>query len=607
MKLSDYVADFIAKQGVGHVFLVSGGAIIHIVDSAASHPQLTCVCSQHEQGAGAAADGYARTNENLGVALTTSGPGATNLTTSVCNAYFDSIPVLFITGQVATFRLRPSDTLRQKGFQETDVISIFKSITKYAVQIKKAEDIKFELTKAVYFAKEGRPGPVVVDIPDDLQRVQINPDELSEFKPPVTSVPDIARKIEELVTLIKNSRRPVLIMGAGIRIAKAQNLAIAFAEHFHIPAILTWGGMDLLPRDHEFNMGGLGVCGPRAGNFAVQNSDLVIALGTRLSQMITGGKQDLFAPKARKVMVDIDSAELNKFTPRDFQLDLSVQADLKDFFNSCAAIDLKNSKDLFLEWRRQIREWDKKYPICPPQYYDCKDRVNPYVFVKELSKALGENDIIIADTGANVSWTLQAFEIKKGQRIFSAWNHSPMGYSLPGSIGAALAAGGRNVICLTGDGGLMMSLEELATVRRYNIPIKIFIFNNHGHGIQKQTIDTWLNSRYVAVNEETGLSFPDFEKTGKAFKLTSMTLNNHDDVKTKLKMILKAKGPVLCNVEVTEDQRIVPMLKFGAGLEDLDPKLPFKEIEAVMRVSQKDLNRKKPSSTKKPKMFVLAK
>lgn len=585
MKLSDYVADFLARQGITHVFLVSGGAIIHSVDSAARHPSLRVVCTQHEQGAGAAADGYARIARCPGVAMVTSGPGATNLTTSVANAFFDSIPVIFICGQVATFRIKKSAALRQKGFQETDVVAVFKSITKYVVQVRRPEDIRYELEKAAFLAQEGRPGPVLLDIPDDLQRADIAPDTLKAFVPPGAGAADLRGPADELLALLRESRRPIVIMGTGVSISRTAGQAVRFLENFGLPVLLTWGGKDIVPVDHPLNMGGLGVCGPRAGNFAVQNADLVIALGTRLCQMITGGKPSLFAPGAKKVMVDIDREELMKFTPDELCLDLAIEADLRDFFAALAdARPAPGSGDPFSPWREHIKTWQKTYPVCTPERYQRQERVDGVVFINELSAALPEGSVVVADTGANLAWTMQTFRVKPQQRIISAWNHTPMGYALPASVGAACAGGGE-VACVTGDGGIMMSLEELGTVRRYDLPVKIFIMFNQGHGIQRQTIDTWLNSRYTAVDEASGLYFPDFQAIAAGFNLPYVNIKDHADIKPALERIFKTPGPVLCVAEIVKDQKIVPMLKFGAGLEDLDPKLPAEELRQIMGVS----------------------
>lgn len=582
MKLADYVIDFLTSQGIRHNFLVSGGAVIHLVDSTSKHPQMDYICGQHEEHSASAADMYSRVTGNLGLVMTTSGPGATNIVTSVANAFYDSIPMLCITGQVARFRIRKSKKLRQRGFQEIDTVSLFQSITKYCNLVLNPEDIRYELEKAIYFAKEGRPGPTLLDIPDDLQRVDIDPQTLRRFDPPEKLKPNIASEIEALDQLILQAKRPVLIFGAGIQYAKAAKEALQFAESLHIPVACTWGGADVIPHMHRLNMGCIGICGPRGGNFAVQNSDLVIALGTRLSPNVTGGKQNLFAPHAKKVMVDIDAEELAKFGADTFLLDLPICTDLKDFFQEFKA---QPNRDNYFSWRLLIRSWISRYPVCPSGLEDSESKVQPHLFIKKLSSLAEERAIIIGDTGANLSWTLQAFETKPGQRIFSAWNQTPMGYSLPASVGAALASD-REIICLIGDGGFMMCLQELATIRRHHLPIRIFLFNNAGHAIQKQTIDNWLNSHYAAVDEATGLYFPDYQKIAEAFDIPYFVLKSNNDLK-KLPQILSQKGPFLCDVQMIESEKIVPMLKFGAGIEDLDPKIPKEELESITHECQK--------------------
>ena len=584
MKLADYVIDFLASQGIRHNFLVSGGAVIHLVDSTSKHPQMEYICGQHEEHSAAAADMYSRVTGNLGLVMTTSGPGATNIVTSVANAFYDSIPMLCITGQVARFRIRKSKKLRQRGFQETDTVSIFQSITKYCNLVLNPEDIRYELEKVLYFAKEGRPGPSLLDIPDDLQRVDIDPQTLRGFNPPKKLKPNIANEIKELDQMILQAKKPVLVFGAGIQYAKAAKEALEFAESLHVPVVCTWGGADVIPHLHPLNMGCIGICGPRVGNFVIQNSDLVIALGTRLSPNVTGGKQNLFAPSAKKVMVDIDVEELTKFDADTFILDLPICADLKDFFLEFKATHNKPDTDNFFSWRLLIRSWTSRYPICPSGFEDSEGRVQPHLFIKKLSSLSKEGDIIIGDTGANLSWALQAFETKPNQRIFSAWNQTPMGYSLPASVGAALGSG-REIICLIGDGGFMMCMQELATIRRHNLPVRIFLFNNAGHAIQKQTIDNWLNSHYAAVDEASGLYFPDYEKIAEAFKIPYFVLKSNNDLK-KLPEIWSQKGPFLCDVQIIESEKIVPMLKFGSGIEDLDPKIPKDELDLIARECQ---------------------
>lgn len=581
MKLSDYVVDFLSKAGADHNFLVTGGAVLHLADSTARHPKMQHVGVQHEQFGAAAADGYYRASGKIGLAMTTSGPGATNLLTSVCNAYFDSMPLVCVTGQVARFRLRPSKQLRQRGFQETDVCSVFQSVCKYVTLVTDPNLIRYELEKALYLAKEGRPGPVVIDIPDDLQRVEIEPEKLKSYTPSHMVPCASLDQVKQLFTLIRQAQRPVLIVGGGIHSAKVEKEWVKFAHYFKLPVLLTWGAADSLPYSDELNMGGVGVCGPRAGNFAAQQSDLVISMGTRLSQMITGGRQDLFAPLAKKVMIDIDPEEINKFGPDTFRIDFPIITDLKQFFSQCEKLYQKE-EDLFAAWRGKIQEWKKRYPICKPSDEIPEEKINPYIFVKQLSKMTKEGDIFVTDTGANICWMMQAFETKPNQKIFSAWNHTPMGYSLPASIGAAFGTG-KEVHCLIGDGGLMMCLQELATVQRYNLPIKIFIFDNNGHATVKQTIEIWLQGRYVVVDKESGLSFPNYQKLAEAFSLPYFYLGSNADVRKQLAAVCAHKGPLICHLDILDTHRIVPMLKFGTGLADLDPKLPPEEFEAVMQ------------------------
>jgi len=580
MKLSDYVIDFFAENNIGHAFVISGGAIIHLADSADRSEKMEIIGTQHEQAAGAAADMYSRITGNIGLCMTTSGPGATNLVTSVCNAFFDSIPMICISGQVSRFRIKPTANLRQKGFQETDVVSIFKSITKYSKLIIDPKEIRYELEKAMYTAKSGRPGPVLLDIPDDLQREDIIPENLKAYNNELESKFVDINDLEKFKSILIKSKKPVMILGAGVRLANENKRAIKFAEKLGIPILLTWGAKDILEHNHYLNMGGVGVCGPRGGNFGVQKSDLVIAIGTRLSQQITGGKQELFATKAKKVMIDIDEEELNKFDNNSFELDLAINASITSFFDEVDKIDFDECYN-FNSWVNMIKKWVDAYPILNKKYHLNKIRVNAYVLIDALSKKCKEGDIILTDAGGNLSWTMQGFLVKKNQRLISAFNHSPMGGSLPMAIGGALAAPKKDVICIIGDGGLMMCLEELATIRRHNLNIKILLFNNRGHGIQKQTMDTWLNGRYVLVDEKSGLYFPDFKKIAEAFDMPYVSIENQDQIEN-LNKIFESKGPIICDIAICDNQKIEPFLKFGAGLEELDPKLSVDELSDIM-------------------------
>jgi acetolactate synthase I/II/III large subunit len=577
MKLSDYVADFLASQGVRHVFVVSGGAAVHLVDSIARHPNIEYVCSQHEEGEAMAADAYARVTGNIGVGVATSGPGGTNLLTGVCCSYFDSVPTLFITGQVATFRLKPSVTMRQMGFQETDVESVFKSVTKYAVLIRDPISIRYHLEKAVYLARSGRPGPALIDLPDDLQRAEIDPQTLPSFTPPQAILSakeaDLKGAVEQIQSLLERSQRPVLVIGAGVHIAAVEEKIHELIERLQVPFLLTWGAMDIFSADHPLNVGGFGVCGPRPGNFTIQNADLIIGIGTRFSQMLTGGKLEHFGRAAKKVMIDIDAEELTKFNGRGLTFDLPIQADLRLLVPIWLGAALAYTPPAHSEWMGRIHNYQKQFPMCLPADYAKKEQVDANVFIDALSAVASEGDIVVTDAGGNLTWTMQGFKTKALQRLFSAWNHSPMGYSLAAAYGASFGAPGKNVICIIGDGGLQMCIEELATVARHGLPIKIFIFNNQGHGIQKQTIETWLESRYEALDHATGLYFPDFIKVAEAYGLPAGSITDHRGLQDQIRYILSLEGPFLCNVAITPNQRIRPMLTFGRPLEDQAPLL----------------------------------
>ena len=578
MKLSDYIAQFLVEQNVKTVFAFSGGAAAHLIDSIDKNEHINYICPQHEEHVAMAADGYARVTQNIGVGMVTSGPGATNTLTGICSSFFDSIPTLLISGQVSSFRVRKTPKLRQYGFQETDVISIFKSVTKYAKLLDSPNDIKYVLQEAIYYAKEGRPGPVLVDIPDDFQRVDIEPSTLKEFIPPKKEIiKGLKKEIIKLKELISQSKKPLFIFGAGVSISYSKQLVTDLTNKLNIPFLLTWGAKDIFPDDNPLNFNGFGASGPRYGNIAIQNADLIIGVGTKFSQLQTGGKLEEFAYKAKKVLIDIDIEEINKFQDRELNFDLEIHSNLKDICS--ILLNESVSQQDYTLWLEYLTDLKKSYPICPKKLYNSNDVVNPYVFINSLSEEANNDAILVADTGANLTWTMQTFKTKKDQQIFSAWNHTPMGYSLAGAIGAAFANPNRQIICLIGDGGLQMCIEELATVARHNLPIKIFLFNNHGHGIIKQTIDTWLDSNYNAIDEDSGLSFPDFNAVAEAYKLKTRTLNNHKNINKFIKNILEEKGPIFCNVEIFKNQQILPQLVFGKSIDNMYPYIKGKNNE----------------------------
>lgn len=591
MKLSDFVADFIARQGVRHVFAISGGASLHLIHSVAEHPDIDFVCPLHEQAGAMAADAYSRITRNLGVAISTSGPGGTNMITGMCGAYYDSVPVLYLTGQVATFRFKGNTGVRQYGFQETDIVSVCRPITKYAVTVTDPSRIRYELEKACHIAKTGRPGPVLVDIPDNLQREQIDPGHLDGYQPDsVTTPPDLSAQVNQCLPLLTQAKRAVLVLGWGIRLAGADEDAHRLVDKLGFPVVPTWGMADFLPAGHPLVVGTFGTHGTRYGNFAIQNADLILAVGTRLDTHETGSPLSSFARDAVKIVVDIDQAELDKAPYYGMKIDVPVQADAGVFIRALLNA-LPSGKGSNLEpWKRHIREWMERYPICPDNYFR-EDPVNPYVFVHELSALLGEDVSVVVDTGCAIAWMMQAFRPKRGQRVIHDFNNTAMGYALPGSVGASLAREGRPVVCVTGDGSLQMNIQELATVIHYKLPVKIILFNNRGYSMIQQTQDQWLDSKYIASSPEGGLPVPDFGKIAQAYGYRTWTIRKNSEVHKALREVLAQDGPAFCDVQIAPAHRVIPQVKYGRPIEDSEPLLDRDEFNRAMIVRPLDISR----------------
>lgn len=591
MKLSDYVALFLKQIGIHHVFVVSGGASIHLIQSIADTDGVEYICPQHEQAGAMAADAYARVTRGLGASVATSGPGATNLVTGVACAYYDSVPVIFLTGQVATFRSKRGTGTRQIGFQETETVSIFEPLTKYAVCLEDPAMVRYELEKAHYMALEGRPGPVLVDIPDDLQRAEIDPDRLIGFNPPV---PEESTKISsELITKILNllneSKRPVLVIGWGVRLADMDQEFLEFVDKLGIPVVPTWAVADMIPHNHSLAVGTFGTHGTRYANFTVQNADVVLSIGCRLDTKATGSPVKTFAREAKIVMVDVDQAEIDKFTKFELDITLGVRCNAAQFVRELSSILSEDSMYLREDWLDTIQQWKKKYPVCTPEYRK-EVPVNPYVFVDELSDCSSENDIFILDTGCALAWMMQGFRPKSGQRIFHDWNNTAMGWALPASIAASLAKPESSVICITGDGSLLMNIQELATSVRHSLPIKYFLINNYGHSMIRQTQDQWLGSNYHASSNDGGLATPDFCAIAQSFGISTRVLVQNAEISETIQDVLSCSESVFCEVIVDAAHRVIPQVKFGRPNEDSEPLLPREEFLKNMIVKPMEVS-----------------
>jgi len=527
--------------------------------------------------------------------MVTSGPGATNLITGIACSWFDSIPAIHITGQVNSYEKQGAQkgtkNTRQVGFQETDIVSITKPISKFSYQLKKPDEIRYVLEKACYLAQSGRPGPVVIDIPMNFQKADINEKKLKKFVPPKSKNNSIylKRNLNKIFSVLTKSRRPVLLLGGGIKIAKVQNKIKNIIKKIDIPIVTTWSGVDVIDHNNKNYVGNVGVYGSRAANFAVQNSDFLLCLGSRLDTRITGGVPSTFARNAKVISVDIDKNELSK--QRGLKLYLKVNSNLYDFFK----VFEKNSKNYLYKnnnWLEKCSQWKKKYPIVLNNYYLQKKLVNPYVFIEELSKILNKKAVVIADDGGHLTWAIQAFKVKEGQKLFSAFGNSPMGYAFPASIGASIALNKQKVICIDGDGSIQINIQELQTVVYNKLPIKIIILNNNGYGIIKQFQELYLKKRYEATTATTGVVNPDFKKVSKAYGINYTLISSHKNLRKILKKPILSNKPEFIEVLLKSDQKIIPKLQFGNPIEDLSPLLPRKEFNKNMFIKSVSRSKK---------------
>lgn len=591
MKVSDYIVDFVVSLRTKHVFLVTGGAIAHVVHSVGKRKEergdIEYVCVQHEQAGAMAAEAYSRLHEGIGVMLATSGPGATNLITGLCGSWFDSVPTFFITGQVSTSESGDAaeSKPRQVGFQETDIVSMVKETTKFAVRVTDSADIRYCLEKAYYLAKEGRPGPVLVDVPVNIQVAEIDPLALRGFDPHAENFSIATRdsreavhqKIGTAIELLNAAERPVILLGGGVRLAKAEERALRLIEALGYPVVVSWSGFDLLPHDHPQFVGHIGVYGHRGANFAVQNSDVLLTLGSRLDTRQTGGRVNLFAREAKKIMVEIDQAEITK--GRGLKIDLGICADAGEFIDMFLERIPEVKRKNISSWTARARGWREKYEIVPsPSSQEEQSGLDAYWFSKALSRLLPGGATVVVDEGGNLVWTMQSFKVKKGQRIFSTFGNSPMGYALPAALGASFALGKQPVICIDGDGGFQLNIQELQTIAHYRLPIKIFILNNRSMGIIKQFQDLYFKSKYYATNAENGYSAPDFVAIAKAYGIEAFSIAKAEEVESGIQRAISSPGPLLCDVLINERQQLNPKLEFGRPLEDMSPLLSDEEF-----------------------------
>ena len=594
IKLSDYMFSFIAELGVREVFAVCGGAAMHLVDSLGMNKNLKYIATHHEQAAAMAAEGYARITGKPGVVLVTSGPGGTNTITGVCGAWIDSIPVIFISGQVTTDTLIGDTGLRQFGIQEVDIAKLVKPITKYAVTVMDPNLIKYHMQKAVYLATNGRQGPVWLDIPLDIQSRLINLNNLVSFNPDefvqINRQSLLKTQVAECVKLLQGARRPIIIIGYGIRLAKAEKEFQQLIERLRIPIVSSWTTSDLVPTNHELYVDRSGIFGGRAGNFAVQNADLLLIIGSRMSIPQVGYNYRNFAREAKKIIIDIDEVELKKPSTKP---DIPIKADAKEFMvEMLRQVEEETVPLEICHWLQRCQHWKAKYPVVLPEYRENKESVNSFYFIDILSEKLGNDAVVVTDMGTSFTCTMQAFKTKAGQRLFTSSGHASMGFGLPGAIGACFANGRKKTICISGDGGLQMNIQELQTLVHYKLPIILFVLNNGGYLTIKLMQQNHFG-RYVGSDASSGLSCPDIIKVANAYGIKAERILNNDELHEKIDNVLAQDGPFICEIIMPEDQPLIPRvssLKKPDGtivskpLEDLFPFLSREEFMENMIV-----------------------
>lgn len=590
IKLSDYVIKRLEEIGTEHMFMLPGGGAMHLNDSLGRSKKIKYICCMHEQGCAIAAEAYARVNNGVGLLMVTTGPGGTNALTGVAGAWLESTPMIVISGQVKRMDMINGQGIRQQGMQELDIVSVVKPITKYAALVDDPMMIRYHLERAVYEATHGRKGPVWLDIPLDVQAAMVDENELIGYHPlPETKNAHLEKQVLQVIDILNKSKRPALLLGNGIRLADGLSELDEVIRALNIPVLTSWNGIDLIGENNPLYFGRPGGLGHRYANFIQQNSDFFLSIGARMNLLQTGYNFDGFAGKAFKVMVDIDKNELHKINVCP---NLPICADAKEFLqlilknrNLIRPVDRKS-------WFSYCRSMKEKYPIIIPEYREQKELVNTYCLIEKISDYMTEDDIFVSgSSGSCIDISMQTFRVKKGQRVFCTKGLASMGYGLPSAIGACLAGGGRRTVGVNGDGGFVMNIQELETVRRLNLPVKIFVLSNRGYGAIKATQTNIFQGNLVACNEDSNLSLPHPAKIAEAFGLKTETINNNAELGDKVKSVLDYPGPVICEVMTPIDLVAAPKqvsYKLPSGqmaskpLEYMNPPLSEDEMRENM-------------------------
>jgi len=598
IRVADYIVRRLAEDGVRHVFMLTGGGAMHLNDAIGREERIKYICNQHEQACAMAAEGYARLKGKMAVVCVTSGPGGTNTLTGVLGQWLDSIPVLYLSGQVR-YETTVASTglpLRQLGDQEANIVDIVRPIAKYAVMVTDPLLIRYHLEKAIYLAISGRPGPVWLDIPLNVQSSLIEETNLEPYDPQedtvITASALLEQQVDKVIERLSTSERPVILAGAGIRLAGAADTFYHLAEKLGIPVQVAWDAIDLFPSDHHLYAGRPGNMGQRSANLIFQNADLLISMGCRLSIRQIGYNFRSAARAAYKISVDIDPNELKKPT---LKIDLPICADVAEVIRLMDASLTTRCATSKPDWLAWCRERIRRYPVVLPEYHRRRKLVNPYVFCEALSGRLKEHDVVVSSNGASCVIPIQVMQIKRGQRHIVNSGCAAMGYGLPAAVGACFANEGGRVICLEGDGSIQLNIQELETVHYYRLPVKIFLFNNDGYLSIRTTQNSFFDGHLVGESERSGVGFPDFVRVAKAYGIHACRIRTHKDLGEKVDQVLQADGPVLCDVHMDPDQLFVPRTTskrlpdgrmVSSPLEDMFPFLDEEEFLSNMIISR---------------------
>nr|WP_320132875.1 thiamine pyrophosphate-binding protein [uncultured Holophaga sp.] len=588
MKLSDYVWNRIADEGVEDVFMLPGGGCMHLVDSLGRNPRLRFICNLHEQGTAVAVDAYAQLR-GFGAGLVTTGPGGTNALTGVAGAWLDSTPCIIISGQVKRADLKRDSGVRQLGFQEIDIVAMAAPVTKYAVTVEEPTQIRAHLDRALHLARTGRPGPVWLDIPLDVQAADIDPESLEGWSPEPRTAPGLDAIAQHTLELLLQARRPVILAGNGVRLAGALPDFIRLAERLQIPVLTTWKAADFLPEAHPLSAGRPGGSGQRAANFAQQTSDVLLSLGARLDLGQLAYEHGNFAPRARKIIVDVDPAELGKLR---MNLEAAVEADAGAFIKALLVASEGLPAQDRSPWISRIAGWKARFPLVQEAYRQETGWVNLYVFMDALSDLLQAGDIMApCSSGQGSEVTHQALRMPPGVRMLNSQGLGPMGFGPPAALGACVASGGRRTICIDGDGGFQMNIQELEVIHRLNLPIKLFVLDNQGYGSIRGSQRGYFQGHLVASDATSGLTLPDPLAVARAYGLPTASLESHEGLTDKLRTLLEQPGPLVCRVKLNPDQPTLPRAvsyqkpdgsMATRPMEDLFPLLEREELAAIL-------------------------